>query len=153
MATRRKSVLAALVTRLAAIQIANGFATDAGKTLVVGTTPAFGEDDPKQAIAILVGDDSTTWQQRGLACSNKVPYLICALSDADVANAWMTIEDLIGDIKRAIEVEDRTLGGLLTTDGPLERGPTAAFPREPGSTTVGAYVTYFAGLKEGWGTP
>jgi hypothetical protein len=59
------------------------------------------------------------------------------------------VEQIIADIKQAIETSDRGLGGLLAR--PLVRGRIRFSHREPGSTVVGASVEYRATFAESWG--
>jgi hypothetical protein len=148
--TQRRNILAALTADVATIATANGFDTDAGLVVYVGEVPQLGDDDPDQAIAIIFGLEEPHWELPGKSVQIRLPIAICAVAKART-NAYLVIESLIGDIKRAIEKEDRTLGGLLTH--PLERGPVAWLPRESGSTTVGAAVNYVIRIKEGWGAP
>lgn len=151
MATRRKSILEVLVGRLEAIRTSSGFDTDAGAKVYFGEVPALGESDPDQAIALVPGVEEPQWQVDGHAMRVRLPVHVAAIAKADLAEPHAAIESLIGDIKRAIELEDRTLGGLISF--PMERGVVQAMPRESGSTTVGATLTYLVAWKEGWGNP
>ena len=152
MASRRRQLLDALVTRVTAIQVANGFHTDAGELVFWGGAGTLGPDDPETAIAIVVGDDDASHQGVNLVVVLPVEIqILVRVTDADPAAAGAAIEDGIEDIKRAVELADRRFGGLLTTD--LERGETRALAREEGSTSVGAGITYRAGIVEGWGQP
>jgi hypothetical protein len=149
MSTRRRLILEAIKTRLEAIRVAAGFETDAGEAVYLNEAPAMGPDDPAVAIAILVGDDQTTWQ--GLCALLRLPIEIQAIAKADLDSPWLAVEDVLGDIKQAVELDDRTLGGLLAPY--LERGATATLKREPGSEYVGATIVYFAPYKERFGHP
>lgn len=151
MASRRQQVLEAFRTRLQAITIANSFETDCGAVVLLGEQASFGDDDRPQAIRIDVGDETQAWAQDGLAYQILLPLGIWALARADLDEPWIIVEAVFGDIKRAIELEDRTLNGLL--DFPIERGPSQTFPREPGSTVVGVGITYLCRYKEGYGNP
>jgi len=67
------------------------------------------------------------------------------------------VEDALADIKEAVEVEDRSLGGLLiggrnNPEG-LQRGTTEPFERRSGSEVVGALITYACRYAEAWGQP
>lgn len=151
MASRRRQVLEAFRTRLQAITIANAFETDCGAVVLLGEQASFGDDDRPQAIRIDVGDEQQEWAQEGLAYQIVLPIGIWAMARADLDEPWIIVEAVFADIKRAIELEDRTLNDLLTF--PIERGPTQTFPREPGSAVVGLGITYIAKYKEGWGNP
>ena len=150
MSTRRRSILETIKTRLEAIRIAGGFATDAGAQVFLNEAPALGPDDGDVGIVILVGDDRATWQGKCFLLS--LPLELQAVAKADLDEPWLAVEDVLGDIKQAIELEDgRTLSGLLSA--PFERGVTATLKREPGSEYVGATIVYHAPYKERWGHP
>lgn len=145
--TKRLDILLALQTLVATITIEGGFQTDAGATVFLGEVPELGEDDANQAIALLVGDD-----EPGADRMVVLPVTVVALVDVEQLDApWLALEAVLGDIKKAIETEDRTLGGLLK--GQLTRGQTQTFPREAGSRTLGVGVTYRAPYLEVWGQP
>lgn len=145
----REAVIEAMANRARAIQVADGFATDIGSTVAINDVPQFGPDDPRQALVLLVGDDDVTAQ--GPAFFYRLPLTFVVLVDADLDEAWRSIEQGVADVKRAIELPDRRLGGLL--GGNFERGPVETAPREPGSAVIAAAVPYVVSLKEGWGTP
>jgi hypothetical protein len=63
----------------------------------------------------------------------------------------LQLEDLVEDVKRAIEQQDRTLGGLTT--GNIEATGCQVFEREIGSEQVGVLVTYMVPTADTWGTP
>jgi hypothetical protein len=151
MPTRRQVFIAALEARLQAIRVANGYQTDAGEQVFINEAPAFGEDDPDAAIAIVIGDDAPGWAMPGKARQTQLPIEVQALVRVTLEGAWLVVEAVIGDIKRAVETADATFGDAL--DCPLEWGPVKALPREPGSVDVGAGVNYLAKFKEGWGHP
>lgn len=147
--SRRHAILAVFASRLAAIQVANGYQTDAGLAVYLGVAPELGESDPDAAIAILAGDDVVKYQGENLAID--FPVILAAIAKADLAEPWAAIELLLDDIKRAVELPDRTLGKLVPRQ--ILRGSTRTLPREPGSTTVGVGVTYVAPYVERWGAP
>lgn len=149
MSVRRQLVLEEFKDRLARVTVANGFQSDAGETLFVGETPDLGEDDPPAAIAILVGDEEPVYQ--GVQLHIRLPYEIQAHVKANLEQPWETVEQIIADIKKAVELEDRKFGGLIPRQ--IERGTVRGLPREAGQTTVGAAVTYLAAYTETWGDP
>lgn len=151
MATRRQSILETLVARLELIRTANGFDTDAGQKVHFGEIPALGPDDPAQIIAVVVGVEQSQWIQDGLKLQVGLPVNIVAIVNADLSQPYLAIEQVIGDIKRGIELPDRYLDGVL--QWPFERGTVQTLQRESGSTYVGAAVTYLVRYEEGWGTP
>lgn len=151
MPTRRQQIVEAFAARLEAIATAEGFDTDAGQAVFVNEAPGFGPDDGDAALVLVVGDEGQEWQQAGKACVLTLPLTVQAVARSEIADSWLLIEALIGDVKLAVELEDRTLGSLLLA--PLRRGPVRSLTREPGSAYVGSQVTYTAQFKEGWGQP
>ena len=149
MASRRQQILEALRARLWAIRTTAGFATDAGETVFLGETPELGPDDPEQAIAMVVEDEIPTYQGENLYTT--IPIVIAALAKADLDEPWLAVEAVLGDIKAAVELADRTLGGLVTRQ--IQRGPTRTMQRDAGSVTVGVAIEYRCPLVEAWGRP
>lgn len=147
--SRRELILAALLERIEAIRTTNGFNSDAGTRVFLGESPVLGPDDPDAAIAVVVGDDVTPYVGENVFVVLVVE--LQAVAKSNINHPWLAVEGLLADIKRAIEVEDRTLGKLLPNK--LERGSSRTLPREPGSATVGASVTYIAKYPEAWGHP
>lgn len=147
--SKRQQIIQAFVTRLGAIEARDGFNTDAGLTVYVNERPTFGPDDPCEAIALVVGDDEVGYHGEHLWV--RLPIEIHALATAEMAEPWKTIERVLADIKKAVELSDRTLGGLVPRM--IERESTVTLEREEGSTSVGVAVTYVAPYKELWGTP
>lgn len=159
-ASRREQVIGKILERLSAIKTADGFQTDAGAGPVWhGQNIELGDDDPDAVLGLAIGDEIPTGSLEKLTYD--LPIEIQAVIKANLANPTLTIEAMVGDIKRAIEKEDRTLGraldGSLLVNGNgnhgLIRGGVASLPREPGSSTVGAGVVYRAKLVEVWGQP
>lgn len=147
--SQRRDILEAVLARLGTILTSNGFATDAGGTLFLGAVPELGPDDPSVAVAIIVGDDAVTFQGENMFIA--LPLHIAAVAKADLDEPWIAVEDVLSDIKKAIELTDRTLGGLVQRQ--LLRGTTRTVPRDPGSLTVGVAVEYRAPYREAWGNP
>ncbi len=147
--SNRSEILAIVKTRIEGIRIADGFATDAGATVFMGEAVSLGPDDPDTAVAIIIGDDEPHWQ--GVQLMIRLPFHLAALAKGTLDEHWTTIEAMLGDIKQAMEVEDRRMGRRLTS--PLTRGSTRTMAREAGSTTVGVTVTYVIDYAEVWGAP
>lgn len=147
--TRRQVILAALRIRLQAIHVADGYQTDAGDAVVIGEAPQLGPDDSDVAIALMVQDDDIQYQ--GENVNALLPIEIQAVAKVDLERPWWTAEMVLGDIKRAIEVDDRTLAGVVPRR--IQRGRTRIKDREAGSSTVGIGVTYIAPYLEAWGRP
>lgn len=149
--SRRQLILEAFRTRLQAITTDAGFQTDAGKAVFLGEAPTFGPADPDAAIQIGVGDDVPISSQNTVV---ELPIEIAAIAKPDLDRPWEAIEAVIADIKTAVELADRTLGGRLPGSWQaFRRGPTRTLPRDPGSTTVGAAVEYRVTYTEKWGQP
>ena len=147
--TRRLAILLKFRELLQGISLADGFATDAGENVYLQERPQLGKDDPDIAIAILVQDDEPKWQQEHVFVT--LPIEIQALAKADITEPWIAAEQVLGDIKKAMEIEDRTLGRLVKRA--IERGTTRTIARDAGATTVGIAITYNAPYAEVWGGP
>lgn len=149
--SRREQIIAAMVARAQAIRRYSGFNTDAGATLIVGERIKLSAGDPDSALQLIVGDSlRATWMAGKVMY--RLPFQFTALASAGREESWRDAERLLQDVKRAIELEDTRLGGLLDHPG-LERSPEAVLEREPGATDVGIEITYFAPLQETWGHP
>lgn len=153
--SRRELIVAQLASRLESIAVADGFNTNLGATVLINEVPLLGEDDPASAVAMLTLQSDDTWQGKAFLVRLPIVLLILVNCDqvADTSDAWVVLEQAIADVRRAIETEDRTLGGLLTAPFGLERGPLETLPREPGTSTLGAVLNYVAPFKEAWGNP
>jgi len=157
--SRREQILDAVLARLAAICVADGFATDAGAAVMLGEA-ALGPDDPKEAIVVVVEDDQVTHQGAGLLI--QMPLTIQAIvwcsAISGLGQAYRRAEAILSDIKRAMELPDRV---IVTEDFPrgvvgwkgLERGVTSTLKKEPGSELIGVTVQYGFPYQENWGNP
>src|SRR5574341_1196761 len=128
MASRRQQILEAFLTLVQVIRTANGFATDAGLTVFLGETPTLGPDDPDTAIAIVVGEEAPTYQGENVFIA--LPVGIQALAKPDLDQPWLAAEAVLGDIKKAVELADRTLGGLVRRH--IQRDVTRTMERRTG---------------------
>jgi hypothetical protein len=146
--TKRLRILDAMAVLLSEITIANGYETNAGQALYIGAAPELSENDPPAGIAIVPQDAVT--RENGPQWE-VFPLDVQAIAYADLEQPWIAVELVIGDLKRAIERTDRTLGSILKGD--LVRGSTKTLERLPGSKTVGAGVTYLCSFVEPWGNP
>jgi hypothetical protein len=146
--TRRLLILSRLADRQSVITIANGFTTDAGLKIYIGAAPELSDGDPDEAIAIVPRDDLP--KESGYQWTT-LPVEIQALGKAGTADAWSKLEVLLGAIKIATELPDRTLGSLLKGD--MTRGSTRVVERPPGSTTIALGVIYVCSYVEPWGNP
>lgn len=150
-ASARKQILETVLSRLAAITRANGYETDAGQSVIVGEI-AIGPDDVDAAIAVVPGETGPLSQRQLSKAAETLPIQIAALARVldwqDYARAWMRAEDVLSDIKAAVEQADRTLGGLAID---ITRGPVQTLERGEGQTTIGCAVTYEVTLATAWG--
>lgn len=149
MSSRRQQILEAIAERLEAIAIDDGYDTDAGAAVHMGQIVELAQNDPDAVISIVMGDENAKFNGGKLIVD--LPIEIHAIAKADLDQPYITIEQLLSDAKRAVELEDRTLGGVLP--GHLQRLAVRTLPREPGSTTVGVALIYSATYGEQWGTP
>ena len=145
----RQQIIDAVKARLEAIRQGATFQTDAGYVVYVNESPALGPDDPDTAIAVAIGDDIPQWHGEQVLLT--LPMEINAVASDQIRDAWRAVEPVLADIKRAIELEDRFLGGLLKYR--LSRHSTRTLPRDEGSTTVGVGITYHFEYAEVWGQP
>lgn len=150
METRRHRALAEIGRRLRLISVSNGFRTDAGAAVFLGEDATLGPDDNAAAIAVAVPQDETI--HHGENVGTEVPVEVHAFVKAGIADPLLALERVLGDVKQAIELPDRTLGGALVTNG-LVRASVRPAEREEGSEYVGAVVTYVMTIVEGWGSP
>lgn len=149
MPSKRQQILTTLLERLQEIRISDCFQTGAGHAVFLGELPALGPDDPEVAIVLVPQEDEPRYQ--GVKVFLTLPIQIQAIAKADINQPYLAAEAVLSDIKTAVELEDRTLGGLVIRQ--IERGPTALLDREPGSETVGVAITYRAPYEEIWGRP
>ena len=146
--TFREDVISTFAERLAEIQTANGFFTDAGLQLFIDEVPTLGPDDPPVAIAIGIGEDRVPYNQNEKILV-QLPIDVSAIVRVDVVDGWRQREWILADIKKALETPERTLGGLIPDR--MRRTSTKSMRREPGSTVMGASVTYTFDYGEPWG--
>ncbi len=148
MASRRQQILEAVKGRLEAIHIADGFETDAGDLVELGEVLDLGPDDPKAAICVVPLEDATSTV--GYKHQVRLAIELQAVVNVDLDEPWVLAEAMLADIKKAFELTDKTLGGLVTE---ITRGATRGLAREPGTTTAGVGVIYIVLYQETWGAP
>lgn len=152
--SRREQILDAVIARLEAITTVGGFTTNAGAEVHLGEAPAFGPDDARSHIRVVVGDDEVGSHQAKLliVLPLSIQAIVPVTTSMDLGLAYRDAERVLADIKRAIELSDRTLSGLVKDHG-LVRGSTRTMEREPGSEFVGVAIEYRAPMHEEWGAP
>ena len=147
----RSDALTELRTRLATILESGGFNSDAGAVIFIGETPVAGPGDPDASLAIVVGEDSPGFQGEHVVVDLPVDVQVIVKASTDTWGSWLTVEDIIADVKTAIEI-DHDLDGTLIRRG-LERGSVTPHDRDSGSEFVGASVRYILKMAETWGAP
>lgn len=152
--SKRQEILAAMLSRLEVIRADSGFNTDAGREVFLNEMPSGGEDDPDEAIVMVVEDDEPRLQGEHVLIN--LPLDIQAIVKAPATSralrqAYLAAEGVLQDIKRAVELTDRRLGGLVKWQ--IDRGTTRTIPREPGSPYVGVAIRYALPYQEQWGRP
>lgn len=152
--SKREQLLDATLVRLQAITIAGGFNTNAGAEVHLGEAPAFGPDDARSHIRLVVEDDEVGTHQAKLliVLPLSIQAIVPVTTAMDLGRAYRDAERVLADIKRAMELSDRTVGGLVKDFG-LVRGATQTLTREPGSEFVGVSIQYRAPMHEAWGAP
>jgi hypothetical protein len=149
----RERIVEALIALLEGIRREGGYTTDAGNAVYVYETPALGPDDPEEAIALMVLEDSVIYQIDRMGI--QMPIEIQALGRANAAHgtayAAIAAERVLADIKRAVETSDRTLGGLVKPY--VQRGSARVMERQDGSLAVGVAIRYDVAFQESWGAP
>lgn len=144
----RYGAIQELRTRLEAIRVSGGYRTNAGQLVVFGERPTLGEDDASEAIAVSVAEDEPGHQAENVVTT--IPVVLDAMARVAPAAAGQAIEDLIADVRAAVE-QDHDLGGETIRRG-VERGPTKPLEREAGGEVVGATIIYRLIVAEKWGT-
>lgn len=125
-------------------------AYDGAVDVLLGEVTDLGPDDPPAMVSVVPGDDDLRRQGDKLLIT--LPIELQAVVRVDIDDALAHAEELLAAIKRAFELPDRTLGGLVPSNA-MERGGTRILPREAGQTTVGLGVTYMVDYQETWGAP
>jgi hypothetical protein len=146
---RRQLILEALKARIERIARSRDFRTDAGHLVFLHEEVELGQDDPETAVAIVAGEDEPSWH--GEHTFLTLPVEFWAVVKISQREPWKAAEQVLADIKEAIELPDRTLGRLLKPN--LERGVTRTVPRVPGSQYVVIGITYTCRFTEVWGAP
>jgi hypothetical protein len=147
--TRRRRILDALKARAQKITIANGYATDAGLRVLIGRQ-VVSKDDTFPLIAMAVAPEPVL-RGAGDRARLNLDVEFHALATADVDDPLRPVEDLLGDLKRALfRKEDRTLNGAAIDVAYVGEG---TLEREEGGAIVGVRVRLTADYVEMYGDP
>jgi hypothetical protein len=144
--------------RLRLIRKSGGFRTDVGMNVHWGYVPQFGENDPKQVIALLVGEDEIASSFHGGKLSIRLPLNVAVIVSPDLkeGHPGEAVELMLADVKEAMELDDNSMGDLLIGGNNvtgLHRGTTEPFERTQGTDAIGVQITYTAPYSESYGRP
>jgi len=133
-------ILQAVKGRLQAVNQAGGYVTDIGNDVrLTRAQPA----DIEAPCALVFRNDRTVVETSHAA--SRCDFTITVEAYAEIVGDEMEAgEALIADIQQAVELEDETLGGLLTQQYGLTFQSDEIFFPETGANVVGAAVTYSA---------
>jgi hypothetical protein len=148
----RKRILREVIARVSAITTENGFATDAGRTVLIGVLPKLGEGDPDAVIAVVPQDQATEFTQMHVAGDWPIDIVAVANASGNRDDPWLLVEDVLADVQRAMELDDRTLGGLMNARE-FTVGPARTFGRESASEIVAVSQTYGFYVQRAFGSP
>jgi hypothetical protein len=150
----RKRILSEVKQRLSVITPDNpGFVTDAGQHIFIGVLPKLGPDDPDAAIAILPHDHATGYQLQHVVGEWPIEIIAVANASENRQEPWLLVEDVLADLQRAMETEDRTFAGTISRHDCFEVGAAKTFERESASDVVAISQLYVFSVKRVWGHP
>ena len=151
----RLKILNVFRDRLEVISTSNGFLTDASLVLR-GENPVLGPDDPN-AIVLIPGEDISPDDSQGMGTGDGANLtqrwtigVQAAVIDDPSIYPLVLLENMIADIKTAMEQPDRTLGDLVHG---FYRSRILPMERKEGTDVVGAIVEYDILFTEVWGDP
>lgn len=138
----------AMKARMEDITVDNGYHTDAGHRVELGTT--FLDDDETVVLSVLSGDEESELSGYPRIANDLQVHVDGHIThngeDSDVR-----AQRLIADVKRAgLRFDDRTLGGLCRSVEPF--GRSVEYP-EDGSTYVSIRVTFNVRYYDTYGAP
>lgn len=144
-ASRRQQRIEAVLERLSAIRIEDGYSCDAGLKVFYAEQPALGPDDPESVICVVPQDTQIQANRMEI-----LPLEIQVIVKPDLDDPYLAAEAVLGDVAQAMELADRSLGGLVKW---MEIGQARLLPRPDGSTVTGMVQTYELHYLREWGTP
>ena len=158
MASTRQLIAEEARRRLQRITVANGFDTDAGQHVSLGVVVVLSSADASQAIAIDIQDveideDSGFGDPRGQDQPLRMSMSVQAIASADLDQPWIAAEQVLSDIKKAMEDPDVDSWPDAVKDFGPGSPRDSTLEREEGSTFVGAAANYAILYLETWGSP
>lgn len=147
MDTIAKQNIDAIKTRLQAILVAGGFNTNAGAQVYVGRR-SFDENDTLPAVTVFDNGE----QSEEIGSKRVRNELVVSVEGfaAPSGDSLTATSDLVGDIKKAVLLDDVSLGGLAQYLG--YRGYSAQPPRD-GGTISSVLVNFSVVYDERYGDP
>lgn len=139
------------MAQLATIDGTGSFVTAAGTKIYQGFLPQLGPDDTYPCLAVCISDDEVGNQQARVVLQLPIDIYVVVPIGSESA-VWTEVEAALADVKRALELEDRTLGGLLGNER-VRRGPTRNLERESAGVVAGVVIRYTLPYFEEWGQP
>jgi len=147
--TVTKQVLAAVTTRLEVIRTTAGYNTNAGASVYRGRRQFQPTELPAISIFALEEDYSDTGHADRM--SNTLTIRINVHDDLEnTDNPQDKIQDLVGDVKKALFLTDRGLSGLLSDLKPIRVATTTP---DDVSQSVAAVIIAAAEYPEMYGDP
>lgn len=131
------------------------FWTNAGAAVLVGEALSLGDGDPDQLIALVVGDseESPRGDVGARLFDSRVPVSIqCYARVSTAGTGWQKVEEMLADVQRAVEDDDRSVNGFCLPEG-LERVAVRAATRPEGHAFAGGSVEYVLAFENEWGAP
>lgn len=142
-----RQAIAAIITRLQAIQIAAGYNTNAGSRVYLGVRGFDANSNTFPLLSVFSGTERAERLTAGrYRCRREM--MITGYVD-DVTAPTNALEYLIEDVQRALELADETLGGLVHS---LEYdGIDLHAPREDGGEISALALRYIIEYDRGYG--
>lgn len=129
--SKRKQIIVALRARLEEIKTADGYLTEAGEHVSLGPL-ALSADDPLPQVGLVPAGNELVDKNLDNDETRRWSFSVeGALKNDD--DAVLTVEDLIGDIKRAIFRKADVILGGLALEVESVAGETATPPQEGGT--------------------
>ncbi len=155
----RQLVVEEIRRRAVRIKVANSFNTNAGDNVFLGEEVVLSADDGGVAIAIAIGDVvveddvgmGTPTVGAELSCRMQVSVQAVAVV-GDLEEPWISAEQLVQDIKNAMEDPDTDSFPDEVMDFGVPEDRDTTLERDEGSTHVGVAVNYEVLYIEKWGS-